>query len=655
MTIIASDDFAGIADGTDISGRTLNNSLGGTGSRTWHVAGSASLGGNGSGALDAYTGSQDARNGADLTGLSVRKARVKIDPSGSTSNVVVFGLRTVTGGSSGNYISALLAANQTSLRVRQGTAENIPSGTDRASLTVTAPGTTFWLELEINGLVVTARILNSDNSVRNETSWTASSLPTGTNWGFGFASGGSTGTFDDFIVDDGASGDTTAPTLTTATATATSGTTSSGSVSTDENNGTLYWLTNTSASATATAVKAGSSQAVTATGTQNVTSTGLSPGTTYYTHFLHRDAAGNDSAVLSSASFTTPAPDTTAPTFTGSITVGAKTSSSIALTLPTASDNVAVTGYEYRVDGGAWVDNGNSTAVALSGLTALTSYTVDARAYDAAANVSSTLSVTTSTYRAGASAGSIRTTTGPQDGNPAGLLYDFCELLPVDSWVSYSIVSGPTPSGGTLDAQANGAFSYVGPDPATLVIQPEVNGVADPDTITVTLYDQTAVLVGGSDVLGYTDAGGELLAELALLTGGADVVGYADEGGAVTQELAAVWPARGVRAIVSPGGVDPEPVKVFEQYSFDREVYEVDFDAKYLAGLDDTADELRAFSVPSTVPAESRVVVGQALDSGVVMFGIGPDVPVGVHEVLVKIGTAGGRTKGVIVQIKVDR
>lgn len=285
--------------------------------------------------------------------------------------------------------------------------------------------------------------------------------------------------------------DTTAPTLSSATASATSGTTSSGSVTTDEANGTLYWLTNTSSTATVAAVKAGSSQTVTATGAQSTSSTGLSTGTTYYTHFVHTDVAANDSTVLSSASFTTPAPDTTAPTFTGSITVGAKTSSTIALTLPTATDNVAVTGYEYRVDAGAWVDNGNSTAVSITGLTALTSYTIDARAYDAAANASTTLSVTTSTYRAGASAGSIVTATGPTGGNPAGFLYDLAQTLPTSDWVSYYIVSGPTPSGGTLDAQVNGAFSYFGPEPATLVIQPEVNGVEDAQ-ITVTLYDQSA-------------------------------------------------------------------------------------------------------------------------------------------------------------------
>lgn len=183
--------------------------------------------------------------------------------------------------------------------------------------------------------------------------------------------------------------------------------------------------------------------------------------------------------------------DPTPPTFTGSITVGAKTSSSIALTLPTASDNVAVTGYQYRINGGAWVDNGNSTAVALSGLTALTSYTIDARAYDAEPNYSTTLSVTTSTYRAGASAGSIVTATAPQDGNPAGFLYALAQTLPTSDWVSYTITSGPTPSGGTLDAQTNGAFSYTGPAPATMVVQPEVNGTPTAETITVTLYDQS--------------------------------------------------------------------------------------------------------------------------------------------------------------------
>jgi len=116
---------------------------------------------------------------------------------------------------------------------------------------------------------------------------------------------------------------------------------------------------------------------------------------------------------LMAASGAAPPSDTEAPTWTGPITVGTKTSSTINLTLPTASDNVGVTAYEYRVSGGAWVNNGASTAVALSGLAALTIYTIDARARDASGNFSATLSVTTSTYRAGATGADILANTGP--------------------------------------------------------------------------------------------------------------------------------------------------------------------------------------------------------------------------------------------------
>lgn len=99
--------------------------------------------------------------------------------------------------------------------------------------------------------------------------------------------------------------DTTAPTLTSPTGTQTGSTTASGTVSTDEANGTLYFLASTNASETAATVKAASSQTVTATGAQAVSFTGLTASTTYYAHYCHRDAAGNDSTVASSASFTT--------------------------------------------------------------------------------------------------------------------------------------------------------------------------------------------------------------------------------------------------------------------------------------------------------------------------------------------------------------
>jgi hypothetical protein len=99
----------------------------------------------------------------------------------------------------------------------------------------------------------------------------------------------------------------TAPVLTSPTATKTGQTTATGTVLTDKADGTLYYLFSTSPTATPTSVKAGSSQAVTATGIQNVSVTGLTAGTTYYPHYLHRSAAGLESVVVDGSAFTTDA------------------------------------------------------------------------------------------------------------------------------------------------------------------------------------------------------------------------------------------------------------------------------------------------------------------------------------------------------------
>jgi len=112
-------------------------------------------------------------------------------------------------------------------------------------------------------------------------------------------------------------GDITAPILSSPTGVATGTTTANGTVSTDEGNGTLYWVVTQSATTPSTAqIQAGQnhlgaaaddngSQAVSATGVQNVAGTGLTASTTYYFHYQHQDAATNDSTAMSSASFTT--------------------------------------------------------------------------------------------------------------------------------------------------------------------------------------------------------------------------------------------------------------------------------------------------------------------------------------------------------------
>jgi len=111
-----------------------------------------------------------------------------------------------------------------------------------------------------------------------------------------------------------AAGDTTAPTLSSPTDTASGSTGGTLSVTTDEGNGTLYWFVSTSATPpTATALKAGTgaasfgNQAVTGTGVQNATASGLTASTAYFTYFLHRDAAGNDSSISPADGFTTDA------------------------------------------------------------------------------------------------------------------------------------------------------------------------------------------------------------------------------------------------------------------------------------------------------------------------------------------------------------
>lgn len=112
-------------------------------------------------------------------------------------------------------------------------------------------------------------------------------------------------------------GDIVAPSLTSPSATKTGSTTATGAVTTDKANGTLYWVLTTSATPPSAAqVKAGQndtgaaaaksgSQAVSATGVQNLSYTALTAATTYYAYYMHEDASSNQSNVAAAASFTT--------------------------------------------------------------------------------------------------------------------------------------------------------------------------------------------------------------------------------------------------------------------------------------------------------------------------------------------------------------
>lgn len=110
-----------------------------------------------------------------------------------------------------------------------------------------------------------------------------------------------------------------APTLSSPTAAKSGSNACTGTVSTDEDNGTLYWVVSTSNSApsaaqieagqmhTGAAAAASGSQAVSASGVQNISDNGLVAATQYYIHYLHEDADDNDSNIVTSAAFTTDA------------------------------------------------------------------------------------------------------------------------------------------------------------------------------------------------------------------------------------------------------------------------------------------------------------------------------------------------------------
>lgn len=114
---------------------------------------------------------------------------------------------------------------------------------------------------------------------------------------------------------------------------------------------------------------------------------GLTAATLYNTKVRAYDLAGNKATPLSLAVTTSPSADSTVPALSGSITISAITNTGATLAWPAGSDNVAVAGYEYSLNGGtSYIDNGNVLSKTLTGLISGTAYPVRVRAYDAAGN-----------------------------------------------------------------------------------------------------------------------------------------------------------------------------------------------------------------------------------------------------------------------------
>lgn len=123
---------------------------------------------------------------------------------------------------------------------------------------------------------------------------------------------------------------------------------------------------------------------------------GRAPATTYRYRVRAVDGASLTSGYSNVAAAVTP--DITPPSQAGTPSFSSITITSATASWPAATDNVAVSGYEYRLNAGAtWTNVGSALSISLGGLTLGTSYNFQVRAYDAAGNRSTAIAGSFST------------------------------------------------------------------------------------------------------------------------------------------------------------------------------------------------------------------------------------------------------------------
>ena len=105
---------------------------------------------------------------------------------------------------------------------------------------------------------------------------------------------------------------------------------------------------------------------------------------TSYTFQVRAKDGANNIGSTSSVTFTTS--DASAPSAPGTPTFSSVTMTSATVNWTAASDNVDVTGYQYQINSGSWQTLGNVLTTNLTGLSAVTTYTVNVRARDGAGN-----------------------------------------------------------------------------------------------------------------------------------------------------------------------------------------------------------------------------------------------------------------------------
>lgn len=228
--------------------------------------------------------------------------------------------------------------------------------------------------------------------------------------------------------------------------------------------------------------------------------TGLAASTAYATRVRAYDAAGNKATPLSLSVTTSASADSTAPTQSGSITSSAITTSGFTISWPAGADNVAVTGYEYSIDGGSsYIDAGNVLTKAVTGLASATGYAVRVRAYDAAGNRSTPALAATVT--------TASTTNNALTGGTSNVLFSpytwnitANDAKTINAGAYFKTIFSGTACTLQFDVSANGA-------PMTQISY-RVDGYGA--WVTTPLASSVVITVP-SDTSGYASAGGHLL------------------------------------------------------------------------------------------------------------------------------------------------
>jgi len=199
--------------------------------------------------------------------------------------------------------------------------------------------------------------------------------------------------------------DVTNPTLTLPTSASITKVGATIGCTTDESGGTMYFYISTSATETASTIKAsGETQTVVATGIQTRALTGLSQGTNYYGHMVQVDTDTLDSNVVNTTQFTTLADDVTPDQFDlGANVTNAELGASTKRSFISAGIDVSIT---WTATGagtvsltengvfGASVDAGNATEIWFE-LDASASYATLVTGGVTAGGVSDSINVTT--------------------------------------------------------------------------------------------------------------------------------------------------------------------------------------------------------------------------------------------------------------------